>query len=442
MTGDVNFSNATGTAAEIDYDATVIGPVESIDTTLKHLIVLGQTVFTNADTIFDSGIDPDTFAGLSLGDNVQISGFRNDAGEIIATLVAPDTTSTTVQLIGTVSGLDSVNMLFSMDRLTIDYRSAALIDLPGGAPVNGQQVMVRGTLASGVLIVSEITSVTNVITTPGERALLSGLVTRFSSSSDFDLNGLPVTTDTDTQFFDGVADDLEANVEITVDGEVATAGDTVSANEIYFDGLVNPRTTLTFDFDNFTDISVSGFLKLTVTKGADFSVEVLANSDNVDEVQVTQTGAKVSIEESPGNSAFHMRDVFVTMPVLNRIDVVEDSLANVTLRNFDQVQMEVNVDGVSLLRGEALSIDNLTAAVSGVSALHFGGISPINSANIDINGVSQAILNMDANATITGTVQTGQGTGHSILYYYGTNVTNNVTTDSLSEVIRLGETKL
>jgi len=77
------------------------------------------------------------------------------------------------------------------------------------------------------------------------------------------LNGVPVTTDESTQFVDGVVGDLEANVEITLDGEITSGGDTVLVNEIYFDGLVSDSTTLTFDFDNFTNLSVTGFLNLT-----------------------------------------------------------------------------------------------------------------------------------------------------------------------------------
>ena len=123
------------------------------------------------------------------------------------------------------------------------------------------------------------------------------------------------------------------------------------------------------------------------------------------------------------------------------MDVDAGSLGNVTIRNFNQAQMIVNVDGVSLLRGEALNIGNLTATVAGVSILDFGGISPIGNANIAISGVSQATLNMDVGTTITGSVVTGQGTGHSILNYYGTNVTVNVTPDLLSEIILLGDTR-
>ena len=127
--------------------------------------------------------------------------------------------------------------------------------------------------------------------------------------------------------------------------------------------------------------------------------------------------------------------------MLNRIDVQAGSLANVALQDFDQVQMTVNVAGVSRLQGEDLQIGDLTARVSGVSLLDFGGIRPIGNANIDVGGVSQATLNMEVGSTLAGSVTTGQGTGNSILFYYGTNVTTNVTADARSRVTRLGDTK-
>ena len=438
INGNVNFSNLTGTATDIAYSAMVIGPVEVIEAPQQHLVVMGQSVFTNAATVFAASIDPATYTGLSLGNTVEISGFRNAAGEIIATRIAPDTMSTGVQLIGIVSG-PIANMTFSLHGLTIDYSGATQNDLPGGTPVIGQLVIVRGSLVSNVLAVSEIAGFTNATTTPGERTLLSGLITRFASASDFDLNSFTVTTDANTEFSGGSAGDLTTDTEIIIDGEITEGGDTVLAHGIYFDGLPSVRTTLTFDFENFANIMASGFLTLTVTQGAQFSVEVIVNSNLINDVQVTQTGDTLFIDES--GSYPLIRDVFITMPVLNRIDVDVAPLGNITLRDFNQTQMIVNMDGVGTMRGKSLTIGDLTAAVSGVCILNFGDISPLDSANIAISGVSQATLNMGDGTTITGSVMTGQGTGHSILYYYGTNVTANVTTDLLSEIVRLGDTK-
>ena len=91
--------------------------------------------------------------------------------------------------------------------------------------------------------------------------------------------------------------------------------------------------------------------------------------------------------------------------------------------------------------GDGLQIGDLTATVSGVSVLDLGGVRPIGNANVAISGVSQATLNMEVGSSLAGSATTGQGTGASRLFYYGTNVTVNVSTDSLSRVVRLADTK-
>jgi hypothetical protein len=435
--GDANLSDATGTADLIAYSATVIGPVENIEATLDRLIVLGQSVLTNSETVFDPSIDPETFAGILVGDTAQISGFRNAEGDIIASRVEIDTVTPSVQLIGTVSGLNLANMLFSVGRLTVDYSSATVIDLPVGMPTDGLLVILRGSLVDGILVVEEIANVVNLAAAPGERGHLNGIITRFASPTDFDLNGFPVTTDAGTYYVNGVVGELEANAEITIDGAFGPGNDTALANRVTFGRPVFDRTRVTFDFENFTNISVFGLSRVTVTQGPDFFVEATGNAAIINDIQVTQVGDTVMI----GNEMTQLMDAVVTMPVLDRIDVAAGSLASATLNDFDQAQMIMNVRGVSNLRGEGLAIDDLTATVSGVSLLDLGGIRPIGNANIDINGVSQAVLNMEFGSTLAGSVATGQGTGVSTLLYYGTNVTTNVTTDGQSIVTRLGDTR-
>ena len=154
---------------------------------------------------------------------------------------------------------------------------------------------------------------------------------------------------------------------------------------------------------------------------------------------VSQTGAtlNIALEQADGNIA--TLDAIITMPVLDKLELT--SVANATLNGFNQSQMELRVGGVSNVTGNALSIDNLTANVSGVSRLDLGDIRPIGHANINVSGVSQATLNMDVGSTMTGSVATGQGTGTSTLFYYGTNVVVDITTDFSSSIVRLGGTK-
>ncbi|MDH4125670.1 MAG: DUF5666 domain-containing protein [Gammaproteobacteria bacterium] len=438
LEGDVNFSTATGTADAIHYAASVIGPVENVDATLGRLIVMGQTVLADDDTVFGPDIDPGTYVGLSPGTTAQISGFRNADGDILATRIDADATSASVQLIGTVTGLDPASMSFAIGRLIVDYSSATLIDLPLGMPANGLLVMVRGALTDGILVVDEISANTYQAAARDTRGHFAGVVTRFASLTDFSLNGLDVTTSANTRYVNGASADLQANAEITIDGHTSMDGKSMLAYLVTFGRPVFDRRTTAYDFDGFTEVVVHSLSRVTVTRGAEYSVQVTAGAGALGELQVTQTGNRISL--GLGNN--QVFNAAITMPVLDRIEIGGNALAHVTVEGFEQPQMTMVVDGVSTLSGAGLQIGNLTATVSGVSSLNLGAIRPIGGASIAINGVSQATLNMAAGSTMSGSVRTGQGTGTSRLYYYGTGVAVNVTTDALSSIVRLGDTRL
>jgi len=196
----------------------------------------------------------------------------------------------------------------------------------------------------------------------------------------------------------------------------------------------DPTATVTFELSDFTEISVVSVFSVTVTQGDDFLVQVTIDEDVVDRVDVTKTGTRLNIGLLPGDSNIETIEAVVTLPVLNSIDL--DGVIGVTLNDFNQAQMSINVAGVSQLRSDSIMIGELTASVSGVSGLDLGRAGPIQSADIDVSGVSGATLNMDAGSTLTGSL-----TGTSTLSYYGTNVEVSVTTDQGLSVIRLGETQ-
>ena len=135
--GRIDGGGGVGIANNIYFDANVIGPVDSIDAGNRQLIVMGQTVSVDPDTLFGGGIDVATFAGLPVGGLVEVSGYADSAGVIRATRIDRATAGAEYQLIGQVEDLDLANLLFTVNRLTLDYSAAVLIDLPGGAPANG-----------------------------------------------------------------------------------------------------------------------------------------------------------------------------------------------------------------------------------------------------------------------------------------------------------------
>ncbi len=158
VNGRINALGRTGTAHHIRFDANLLGPVENVDAQSDRLIVMGQSVITDLDTRFGAGIDRDTFRGLSVGSIVQVSGYEDAAGAIRATRIDIAPANAESHVVGRVAGLDIANMLFTINRLTVDYSNAVLIDLPGGAPAEGLKVRVFGSVAGGLFIVERLVS--------------------------------------------------------------------------------------------------------------------------------------------------------------------------------------------------------------------------------------------------------------------------------------------
>ncbi len=225
-------------ADEVIYADLVEGPVESVNVAAASFVVLGQTVLTNGDTAFEDDFNPRSIAGVSPGDIVEVSGFPNGNGEILATYVDLEDSPGDFEVTGIVANLDGGNLTFEINGLVIDYSGASLSDFPNGAPENGQRVEAEGNLDSGsgrfVATSVEFEGDDDLGASSGDDVEIEGLITRFVSATDFDVNGTPVTTNASTSFSDGSAADLALNVAVEVEGEVNSSG-VVVADSIDFE---------------------------------------------------------------------------------------------------------------------------------------------------------------------------------------------------------------
>ncbi len=156
LDGDVNFSDATGTADEIRYYPSVIGPIESADVEEGLLVVMGQEVRTGMDTVFGPDIDPNTYDGLSIGTVVEVSGFADNDGVFDATRIEHAVSGDRLQLTGEVAALDLAKLRFAINGLALDYSSATLVELPGGMPAEGMTVRAIGTMSGDTLVVERL----------------------------------------------------------------------------------------------------------------------------------------------------------------------------------------------------------------------------------------------------------------------------------------------
>ena len=204
VSGSVNDDGVTGTATEIRFDDQLQGPVSNLfrntDGENLSFVVLGTTVRVNSvDTVFDvtgtlSGT-PFNFDTIANNSNVEISGFFNAAGELVATRVElKDVTfnaASIVELKGTISGL--TNTTFTLSGVTVDASAAALDNLPNGL-ADGALVEVKGTYDSGssTVTATRVEGRSSGVDDTADKISIEGIVTDYVDDSDFMLNGVRV----------------------------------------------------------------------------------------------------------------------------------------------------------------------------------------------------------------------------------------------------------
>jgi hypothetical protein len=224
--GTIDESGEQGDADTVEYESEVEGPIDAIDLTAGTLQVVGQTVDVRNDTVFDDGIDPPALAGLTVGDYIEVSGFRGADDVILATRIEREADRDEVEVTGIVANLDGAGFTFTLRALTVDYSAAVLEDFDGGAIVEGLLVEVEGENfgAGGELLATRVENESDDDREEGDFAELEGLITAFTSPADFELSGVAVATTGSTRFEGGTGDDLALGVRVEVEGEFDAGG--------------------------------------------------------------------------------------------------------------------------------------------------------------------------------------------------------------------------
>ena len=215
--GTISADGRTGTASEVSYNENVLGPVSGVDVATGTLVVLGQTVRVTGSTIFDSGFAVKSLEGIAVDDVVEVSGFPNGSGEIVATRIEPKPGVSEFELFGVISNLSGATQLFSITTTLVNYAAAQIDD---GPLANGRCAEVKGSaFAGGVFTATRIeVKSCGLMAEDGDRGEIEGVITRFVSATDFSIGAIPVTTDGSTTFEGGTSADLRLNLEIQVEG--------------------------------------------------------------------------------------------------------------------------------------------------------------------------------------------------------------------------------
>jgi hypothetical protein len=221
LRGTVSSDGKTGTATEVNFTQGVRGVISAIDTSASTFTVLGQVVQVTDTTLFDASIQPTDLTGLQTGNAVQVSGFADANGTLVATRVELSGANPTLQVKGTLLSLDALAKTFKIGTLTVDYSGGTVTD----ALSNGSVVIVQGSALSnaGALIATRVEVVKGLGAAANDRGQLEGVIMTFASGSDFTVAGQRVITDASTELLlNGVA--LALNVPVKVRGTFNSAG--------------------------------------------------------------------------------------------------------------------------------------------------------------------------------------------------------------------------
>ena len=227
-------ANGIALADTVDFDANLVGPVQSVDVQNGVVIVLEQRILVDSGTELDlgSGAGLDS---LAAGDPIEISGLAGSGGLIDATRISRATSAAGLRIVGRVGNLDIATFSFTIGNLVVDYSNAGLIEgFPGGSPADGDEVLVigRSLNSSGVLVTESLALINDGMSeNSGDEAEVEGLITRFISPIDFDVAGNRSTTTAQTAYEGGTQSDLQVNVKIQIEGEFDAQG-TIVASKI------------------------------------------------------------------------------------------------------------------------------------------------------------------------------------------------------------------
>jgi hypothetical protein len=321
--------NGKNQALQVYFNENVRGPIQALDK--NTLIVLGQTVILEQQTVFDGDKND-----LKVGDIVNVSGLNDANGAIRATWMTQEQELQEFELVGPITNMNLAAQTFMIGAITIDYSQPQRFDVAD--PQNGLLVEVKGNYSNedNVLMASSVEPEIFEVDS-GTLIEIEGFITQFNDALDFKVDQFPVTTNLQTVFQYGNVNDLGSGVKVEVKGQLNTDGilvleevdfldiasqrtpegridieadiEAIEGNEITLLGL-SVKTTQSTQFRDKRDgvvpygvsqlqigdrVAISGFLDLTTNT---LIAEILLREPSNEQIEITGPTAYLNIEEN------------------------------------------------------------------------------------------------------------------------------------------------
>jgi hypothetical protein len=285
VVGNFNADGKTGVADAVYYNDSIEGPVEvgsitQIDPTTLQLVVMGQTIILDSNTLlFDITPAPITYGDISEGDLVEVSGLVDELGVVRAGYLLNKgayNAGDSVEIKGIIDvGSLSLNN-FRINGLLVDYSSVS----PVPSLQEGMQVEVKGTYNGTHIVAISVEQDDDIAGRDDDDVEYEGIVTTapVTVGGGFVMGVQSVQTNPNTVYKGGIAEDVALGVRLEVEGYLQ--GGILLADEVRFrdsieidapvvthtpDPVVTPDTiTITLNLGPDTlDVLVNDLSKLT-----------------------------------------------------------------------------------------------------------------------------------------------------------------------------------
>ena len=228
--GTIDATTGEARASEISFVDDVEGPVSGMDREAGSFVALGRTVFVDELTVFEDA----TFDDIEDGHVVEVSGLWKHEQQIQATFVRRVAfqfeEGMTIQVKGEIADLNIGEQQFRIGTQWCDY-SAAMMELGGADIANGMYVQVTTTammqknqMMADAVQARERNRDRNRLCDGECLYDLTGYVTAFESTEDFEVDGQAVIATQDTIYVNGTADTLALDVKVSIIGTINDAG--------------------------------------------------------------------------------------------------------------------------------------------------------------------------------------------------------------------------
>ncbi len=168
-----------------------------------------------------------------------------------------------------------------------------------------------------------------------------------------------------------------------------------------------------YAFANFTRVEVSSAFVFEIKQSGSYGINVTADDNVIDYVQVTQDGQtlKISVGGAPRSFRLVTLKASVTMPELSRLTV--SGACSGTVSNFNSTEaVSIAVSGASRVTGDITaadigfdvsgastvqlegSADDMVAVVSGACTFNLDDFT-VNDADVNVSGASTGTINLN-----------------------------------------------